>query len=125
MRRLVVLAVLAGATAGCASMCGPAPAPPSPQPVAVVPATPEPPIPPMVEVGPPKTPDTDVFAMLAAQRGGTPTLQDVELAARYYCSSRAKLPQFVSRDLPPELIRKSMPSYDLVTYHCVTPPSSN
>jgi hypothetical protein len=125
MKTMVAVTALAMLVAGCAEICGPAPgsapataasaSPPAPP-------APEPPIPPLVSLPAPTTPESDVFAMLAAQRGGQPSFTDVELAARYYCTSHAKLPQFVSRDLPPELMRQSMPSYDLITYRCVEPP---
>ena len=89
------------------------------------PGTEPPPIPPLVEIPAPGGPDTDVFASLVGQRGGTPSMQDVAVAARYYCSTRAKLSQFISRDLPPELMRQGLPSYDLITYRCVDPPVSH
>lgn len=110
-------------TAGCTEMCGPS-AKPGPTNVPVA-TTEPPPIPPLVDVPLPGGPDTDVFTSLVGQRGVTPSLQDVAIAARYYCSTRAKLPQFVSRDLPPELMRQGAPSYDLITYRCVEPPAAH
>jgi hypothetical protein len=126
MKTMVGLVALATLVAGCSQMCGPASSnAPAPAAAANPPTNaPEPPIPPLVNLPEPTTPNSDVFAMLASQRGGQPSLTDVEIAARYYCSSHAKLPQFVSRDMPPELMRQTMPSYDLVTYRCVEPPAS-
>jgi len=121
MPRMLVLAAVLAAVAGCAEICGPG----GKSSAAGGGAGNEPPIPPLVALPPPGVPETDVFAMLAPQRGGQPSLQDVAVAARYYCSTRAKLSQFVAQERPPELLRQAMPNYDLVTYRCVEPPQSN
>jgi len=120
MWRNLLWAALAVALAGCANNCAPAS-----KFTAATPGAEPPPIPPLVQLPPPPVPETDVFAMLAAQRGGQPSLDDVALAARYYCSTRAKLSQYIAREQPPELVRKAMPSYDLITYQCVAPPANN
>lgn len=121
MQRILLAGCLALIGAGCEQVQSPAPGP-APVAGAAAPGEP-PPIPPLVAMAPPATPEAEIFAMLVDRRGDKPSLTDASIAARYYCSVHGKLSQFIARDQPPELLRQTMPSYDLVTFRCVAPPN--
>lgn len=72
---------------------------------------PPPPPPPLPVAG-------DTLVVLASDTNFGPSIADADTAARYYCSTRGKLSQFVSRERPQELQNNILPEFSVLTYHC-------
>ena len=67
-------------------------------------------------------PDTglgsDLLAVLVSDTPFGPNMEDANIAARFYCSSRGKLTQYDGRDHPPELNTQVFQEWSALTYHC-------
>jgi hypothetical protein len=116
MTSALLLIAIGGSGAGCTAYCGPGPAdafvtggPTPPQILATSPAPPGP------------VTSTDTIVLLASDSVLGPDSVDTAIAARYYCSQRGKLAAFVSKNSPPEMRDRIMPSYSLMTFRCVQP----
>ncbi len=98
MRKAALLAAVAGLLAGCAE------APPA-VPVATA----------VTAVG------SDTLVILASDSYFGPSTADTAVAARYYCSTRGKLSQLLSRERPHEMQDDTLPEYAVLTYQCYVP----
>jgi hypothetical protein len=69
---------------------------------------------------PPEGLGSDTIIILVSDTTFGPDMEDANLAARFYCSTRGKLATFVGKDHPPELRTQVFQQWTPVTYHCIT-----
>ena len=80
-------------------------------------------------------PDTglgsDLLAVLVSDTPFGPNMEDANIAARFYCSTRGKLTTFVGKEHPPEMNTQVFQQWAVMTYRCVaatttstTPPAN-
>jgi hypothetical protein len=66
-------------------------------------------------------PTGDTVVLLASDTTFGPSMADADVAARYYCSSRGKMADFLSRERPPEMRGEVFAEYSVLTFRCVVP----
>jgi hypothetical protein len=67
------------------------------------------------------TPGGDVVILLSSDTFFGPSTAAQAVAARFYCSSRGKIADLVSRERPKEMQNDIFVDYSVLTYHCVIP----
>ncbi len=68
---------------------------------------------------------SDTFVILKSDTNFGPDLEDADVAARFYCSSRGKVMTFLGSDHPPEFRNRIMQEWTVLTYRCVPASSAN
>ena len=141
MRYAVVFVAVAGllGLAGCARQCPPpaatdifSAAPPEPAtPLAPMAIAPQPPARTIYSPAPAApafdapaaapAPGTDIIVLLASDTFFGPSTSAQAVAARFYCSSRGKLAELVSRERPKEMQEDILADYSVLTYRCGIP----
>lgn len=66
-------------------------------------------------------PTSETVIVLASDTPIGPDMGDTDTAVRYYCSTRGKLPVFVSKERPPEMRDSVLRAWSVMTYRCVAP----
>ncbi|HLN25551.1 MAG TPA: hypothetical protein VK558_16375, partial [Patescibacteria group bacterium] len=69
----------------------------------------------------PQIPGTDIIVLLASDTFFGPSTAAQGVAARFYCSSRGKVAELVSRERPKEMQEDILTDYSVLTYRCVIP----
>ena len=101
MRQSLLIAAIAASLAGCAAT--------------------DPPMP-LTALPTPLTSATgDTVVILASDTYFGPSTADAAVAARYYCSTRGKLSQLLTRERPHEMEAPIRPEFSVMTYRCYTP----
>jgi len=142
MRHAVLFVAVAGllGLAGCARQCPPtgsadfstaipapaalsAPMPLTPQPSVAARSAYTPPVaaPLDAPAAAPQIPGTDIIVLLASDTFFGPSTAAQGVAARFYCSSRGKVAELVSRERPKEMQEDILTDYSVLTYRCVIP----
>jgi len=65
-------------------------------------------------------PGSDTLVVLVSDTNFGPNSDDADAAARYYCSNRGKLSNFVGKERPMEFRSQVFQQWSLLTYRCVT-----
>ena len=68
---------------------------------------------------PPTGLGSDIFAILVSDTTFGPDMEDANVAARFYCSTRGKLATFVGKQHPPEMRTQVFQEWSVLTYRCV------
>jgi hypothetical protein len=68
---------------------------------------------------PPTGLGSDIFVVLVSDTTFGPDMEDANMAARFYCSSRGKLATFVGKEHPPEMRTQMFQEWSVLTYRCV------
>jgi hypothetical protein len=71
------------------------------------------------------TPGSDTFVILVSDTSFGPDMQDADIAARFYCSTRGKLTTFIAKEHPPELRTQVFQQWSSLTYRCVSAATSS
>jgi len=72
-----------------------------------------------VPAAPSGTPGSDTFVILVSDTSFGPDMEDANVAARFYCSTRGKLTTFISKEHPTELRTQVFQQWAVLTYRCV------
>ncbi len=62
---------------------------------------------------------SDAFVILTSDTNFGPDMEDANIAARFYCTTRGKLAYFVSKERPPELRTQVFVQWSVLTYRCI------
>lgn len=73
---------------------------------------------------PPAGLGSDVLAILVSDTAFGPDMEDANIAARFYCTTRGKLATFVGKQHPPEMRTQFLQEWAVLTYRCVDAASS-
>jgi hypothetical protein len=68
----------------------------------------------------PGTPGSDTIVILVSDTNFGPDMEDANIAARFYCTTRGKLTAMVSKERPPEMRTQVYNQWSVLTYRCIS-----